>query len=354
MAKGLQFMADETRRPRVWLLPLTVLALFLFGFGGAVGYFAIAGRPLPQAAPVTVDIQREAGDGTAAAVEISPPPGTPAPRAPIVEGPLKEAPFPELVETTEQGALPKIGANGEAPWRAYAKPFDSQDKRPRVALVVIGLGVSEQATRTALSTLPKAVTLGILPAAPNAAAWVAEARKAGHESVLMLPLEPLDYPNDDPGPGVLLTSRKDAENLTALRSNLAAASGYVGIATYMGSKFTVSADRMRPVLEELHKRGLLYVDAFASRATTGPAIAGSLKMPHAVSLREIDESPTPEAIDAALAALVEAAKKQGTAVATANAYPVTLERIGVWAAGLEAKGVVLAPVSAAVIAPPGL
>jgi polysaccharide deacetylase 2 family uncharacterized protein YibQ len=346
-------MADETRRPRVWLLPLTVLLLFLIGFGGAIGYFVTGGPDLQRAAPVTVGIQREAGDGTTAKVETTPAPGKDAPRPPIVEGPLPPAPFPDLVETTPQGALPKIGPKGEEPWRAYAKPFDAADKRPRVALLVLGLGVSEQATRTAISTLPKAVTLGILPAAANAATWVAEARKSGHESVLMLPLEPLDYPNDDPGPGVLLTNKKDAENLTALRTGLAAGGGgYVGVATYMGSKFTAQAERMRPVLDELKKRGLLYVDSFTNRATTGPAIAGSLKLPHAVSLREIDESPTPEAIDAALASLVDAAKKQGTAVATANAYPVTLERIGVWAQGLEAKGVVLAPVSAVAIAPP--
>lgn len=347
-------MADGTRRPKVWLLPLTVLLLFLLGFGGAVGYFTTMGRAVPKAAPVTVDIQRDGAE--TGAVETTPAPSATAePVKPkIVEGPLPEAPFPNLTETTPQGVLPIIGADGAQAWRAYAKPFDTDDRRPRIALIVIGLGVSEQATRTAIGTLPKTVTLGFMPAATGVSQWLAEARKSGHESVLMLPLEPLDYPNDDPGPGVLLTNKKDEENIGALRSSLAAGSGYVGVATYMGSKFTASSERMRPVLEELKKRGLLFVDSFTTRATTGPAIAGTLQVPHGVSDRQIDELLTPEAIDTSLAALVEAAKKQGTAIAVANPYPVTFERIAVWAQGLEDKGVVLAPVSAVVIAPPGL
>lgn len=350
-------MADGTRRPGVWLLPLAVLLLFLIGFGGAIGYFATMGRAAPKAAPVTVEIQREGGGGAeTGALETTPAPSqtTATAKPKIVEGPLPEAPFAGLTETTAQGVLPIIGADGQQPWRAYAKPFDTDDRRPRIALIVIGLGVSEQATRSALAALPKTVTLGFLPAATGVSNWLAEARKGGHETVLMLPLEPLDYPNDDPGPGVLLTNKKDEDNLTALRTGLAAGSGYVGVATYMGSKFTASGERMRPVLEELKKRGLLYVDSFTTRATTGPAVAGALQLPHGVSDRQIDELLTPEAIDASLASLVETAKKQGTAVAVANPYPVTFERIAVWAQGLEQKGVVLAPVSAVVIAPPGL
>jgi hypothetical protein len=335
---------------------MTVLLLFLLGFGGAVGYFAVMGRAAPKAAPVTVDIQREGTGAETGAVETTPAPSTAAePAKPkIVEGPLPEAPFPNLTETAAQGVLPIVGPDGTQPWRAYAKPFDADDRRPRIALIVIGLGVSEQATRSALGALPKTVTLGFMPAGTGVSKWLAEARTSGHESVLMLPLEPLDYPNDDPGPGVLLTTKKDEENLTALRTSLAAGSGYVGVATYMGSKFTASSERMRPVLEELKKRGLLFVDSFTTRATTGPAIAGALQLPHGVGDRQIDELLTPEAIDASLAALVEAAKKQGTAIAIANPYPVTFERIAVWAQGLEDKGVVLAPVSAVVIAPPGL
>jgi polysaccharide deacetylase 2 family uncharacterized protein YibQ len=349
-------MAEGTRRPGVWRLPLAVLLVFLLGFGGAVAYFATLGPNVPKPAPITVEILREGDTAQTGGVETTPAPGeTAAPAKPqIVEGPLPEAPLPGLSETTEQGVLPVIGADGTQVWRAYAKPFDTQDRRPRIALIVIGLGVSEQATRSALNTLPKPVTLAFQPAAADIGRWLAEARKAGHESLLMLPLEPLDYPNDDPGPGVLLTSQSDAENLAALRTSLAVGAGYVGIASYMGSKFSAASERMRPVLEELKARGLLYIDSFATRATTGPALAGQLQLPHGVSERQIDELLTPEAIDAALAALVEAAKKQGSVIAIANPYPVTFERIAVWAQGLEEQGVTLAPVSAAVIAPPGL
>src|SRR5689334_12612494 len=51
-----------------------------------------------------------------------------------------------LIEDSPDGPLPRIGADGRTPMAAYAAAFDLKDRRPRIAVVVTGLGVSEANT----------------------------------------------------------------------------------------------------------------------------------------------------------------------------------------------------------------
>lgn len=115
-------------------------------------------------------------------------------------------PDPALVEDSPDGKLPIIGADGRQPWQVYARRFDQADRRPRVALVIAGLGLDAEASRAAIAQLPAAVTLGFSPYAHELPNWIGAARQAGHEVLLGLPLEPADFPREDPGPGTLLTS----------------------------------------------------------------------------------------------------------------------------------------------------
>ena len=48
---------------------------------------------------------------------------------------------PALIEQTQQGPLPRIADDGRTPMAAYAPPAPS-DKRPRIAIVISGLGIS--------------------------------------------------------------------------------------------------------------------------------------------------------------------------------------------------------------------
>jgi polysaccharide deacetylase 2 family uncharacterized protein YibQ len=54
-------------------------------------------------------------------------------------------------------------------------------------------------------------------------------------------------------------------------------------------------------------------------------------------------------IDKALAGLEDLAKKRGVAVGMASALPVSIDRIGAWAKGLESRGVMLVPLTTAML-----
>lgn len=105
---------------------------------------------------------------------------------------------PALVENTPLGPLPRIADDGRKPMQAYAAP--AATGKLRIAIVMTGLGLSAKATQAALSGLPAAVTVGVLPYSSDAPRWLSAARASGHEVVLQVPMEPFDFPDSDPGP----------------------------------------------------------------------------------------------------------------------------------------------------------
>jgi polysaccharide deacetylase 2 family uncharacterized protein YibQ len=262
----------------------------------------------------------------------------------------------DIITPPAEADLPKEGLLGPPPnppadGLSARKPFDRNDPRPRIAILVTDLGPSRSVAEAAIDRLPPEMSLAFLPFAVETEALADQARLSGHEILLDVPMEPADYPDDDPGPEALMTGNSDAENLKRLNWNLERASGYVGIVNFMGSRFTSSEAKLTPVLNQLHDRGLLIVDTRVNPLTAVPALARELKVPYAVADADIDMTASRDAIDANLARLEDIAHKQGHALGVASIYPVTFERLAEWAKSLPDKGIVLAPVSAVVTSP---
>ncbi|MGB8275593.1 MAG: divergent polysaccharide deacetylase family protein, partial [Alphaproteobacteria bacterium] len=273
----------------------------------------------------------------------------PVPQPPEAKPPEAKPPAgpdPALLERGREGMLPTIAPDGRQPWRYYARPFDDKDKRPRIAVVVSDLGLSSAATETAIQQLPGSVTLAFSPYAKNLEEWTRLARVAGHEVFLNLPMEPVDYPEQDPGPYALLTSIDPKQNLFRMDWLLSRAAGYAGVTNHMGSRFTVSGADLRPVLDVLKSRGLMFLDSRSSDQSIAAKMAKDLGMPMAYNNRFIDAEASRDAIDKNLSEIERIARRTGYAVAMGSAYPVTIERISNWLPTAEAKGFVIAPVTA--------
>ncbi len=264
---------------------------------------------------------------------------------------LRAAPDPGLVQRSTLGMLPVIGSDGRKPWQVYARPFDQMDKRPRIAIVITALGLSSAATNTAIQALPGAVTLAFAPYADRLGEWIRLARAAGHEVLINVPMEPVDYPNYDPGPQTLLTSLTPEENRQRLIWTLSRVTGYVGVVDFMGSRFTMSRKHLLPVLDALNRRGLIFLDSrTAPRSQVGP-IAREVGLPWAENSRLIDELASREKIDERLKQLEGLAKKKHFAIGMGSPYPVTLERLAAWIPGLKKRGIALAPITAMISRP---
>jgi len=262
--------------------------------------------------------------------------------------PLSSAPDPGMIQNSGLGPLPMISTDGRQPWRTYSRPFDKSRKSPRIALVITGLGLSSAATNIAIQSLPGTITLAFAPYADRLDEWIRLARTAGHEVMLNVPMEPVNYPEYDPGPQALLTSLSPQENVERLLWTLSRATGYVGVVDFMGSRFTTSRKHLRPILKLLKKRGLMFLDSKSASRSLAPVLAGDIGIPFAANTRFIDERASRFAIDKQLELLEAVAKNQKTAIGIGSPYPVTLERISNWLQGLKDRGIILAPVSAMV------
>ncbi len=255
-------------------------------------------------------------------------------------------PNPALIEDSADGPLPMIGADGRLPREAYARAADLRDDRPRIALIVTGLGLSEEASAAAIAGLPADVSLAIDPYAEAPEAVADVAREAGHELFLVLPLETRDFPFEDPGPLALSSGLSPVDARQRLRAVMATATGYVGLVSISDGRLESDPAAIAPVLETVRDHGLMYVDGRWKPGDPAPALADRLGLARAAGDLWLDDAPTPQAIDAALAALEERARERAVAIGLARLYPVTIERIQRWAETLEARGFVLTPASA--------
>ncbi len=322
-----------------------------------------APSPAPAAVPPPVPDSADKGttkappappSSTAKTVPVKPAPAKPMKTPKVaalpqtVTGGLRPAPDPALVERTQLGPLPRVSPDGRKAWQAYARPFDTGDRRPRIAIVITGLGLSGAATEAAIQRLPGAVTLGFAPYAKKLDQWIKLARAAGHEVLLDLPMEPVNFPANDPGPHTLLTSLTAEQNKARLHWLLGRVTGYVGVVNQMGSRFTTSETHVRPVLKELEQRGLLFVDSRSSLRSIAARMASDVGLPRAINNRFIDAEASRASIDARLKQVEGIAKSSGFAVALGSPFPVTIDRVQRWARSLDGKGLVLAPVSALV------
>jgi len=267
---------------------------------------------------------------------------------------LRSVPDRNLIEQTRFGALPKMGPRGLRASVTYARPSGltaTNRNDPQIAILVTGLGISASGTNEAIRTLPGAVTLAFAPYGNDLQRWIGKARRDGHEVMLQVPMEPFDYPDNDPGPHTLLTTIDSDENLKRLRWLMARFTGYTGITNYMGARFTGNQDAFAPVLKEIADRGLLYLDDGSSPRSLHERLAAGVSLPAGSADMVIDARQDAQHIDTALRQLEALAFQRGRAIGAATALPLSLERIARWTESLAEKGIVLVPVSATYIQP---
>lgn len=320
----------------------------------------VAGVPLPNAAPAA-PVAATGGEplrDPAAEAVVRPGLGLGVPAMPsdafdavpaaAIVQPLAEAPIAELMEPVAGQMLPRIGADGGRAWKVYARPFDRKDDRPRVALIIGGLGLSQSATQASIERLPGAVSLAFDPYAEETAMWTRRARRNGHETLATLPLQPADFPFHDLGPLTLQVAAQPAANMQRLSDLLAGAPGAVGVMAIGGGAFNRSAEAAAPILKAIGRRGLMVADATTPSDESLVALSAKLDVPHLHVDITLDDVPDAAAIDRQLDRLLEIARERLVAVGLGRPLPVTFARIQAWAGQLDAAGVVLAPATAVV------
>ena len=353
-------------------------ALAVLAVVGVSSMIALRDRPFRN--PATVAVTKPEPAAVAAAPvqqQVPPPPAVPAPKKDgpqiihvqptetggpagiVVRDPsaltqnlaVAHVPDQALVEKGDGGLLPVRAADGRRPFDVYARPW-SGARGARVAIVIGGLAVSQTGTQEAIARLPGEVTLAFAPQGNSIGRWMQEARRTGHEIMMQVPLEPFDFPNVNPGRNTLTVDASPDENLKRLRWALARTTNYTGVMNYMGARFSADQTAMAPVMAELAKRGLGYLDDGSSARSLAPQLATADRVPLAVGDTVIDDVQDRGAILKKLDQLESTARAKGFALGTGSAFGVTVDAVASWVAEAKKRGIEIVPFSA-VAADPG-
>jgi polysaccharide deacetylase 2 family uncharacterized protein YibQ len=238
------------------------------------------------------------------------------------------------------GAPPLLPAPAALPMRVAKVPLRSG--RPRIALLVGGIGISLADSTAAIARLPASVSLAVPPQAGNLERVLPLIQTHGHEYLLSVPMEPVSFPLDDPdSTQALMLSLTEQENDVRLRAILSRAPGYVGLTNVFGpldgGRLMETPDLFDVVQRAVAKRGLFFLEAGDQKLQVAGRQADLI----------LDDAPFTDATLAArLDELAHIALDKGSAVGIITLpRPVTLDRAVAWSQGLARKGIDLVPVS---------
>ncbi|MCW5718310.1 MAG: divergent polysaccharide deacetylase family protein [Bauldia sp.] len=339
-----------------------LLTLLGLGLVGAVVTTILAWDPGTTAtAPIetpasTGDVViRAPEEGGNAGVTITTPGGAPANGAGVVIREPGAAPpialttevNQALLESGHYGPIPRIGPDGLRPLDAYLRPLPpgGMTGRPRIAIIIGGLGLGRAGTQLAIDVLPPEISLALAPYGANLRTVASDARAAGHEIFLQVPLEPFDFPANDPGEHTLIVDDPAAANIDRLEWLMTQFNMYAGVVTYAGGRFTGEAEALQPLVGELARRGLMFVDDGASARSVSANVSVGV-VAYARADLVIDTVDDQTAVANRLAQLEALAQQRGFAIGSGSAFPNTIEAVRAWAATALSRGYEIVPVTA--------
>ncbi len=254
-------------------------------------------------------------------------------------------PVPEIVAPVGEEKAEQPVVTPQPPQQAIVPP---EGTHPKIAVIIDDMGLDMRDSRRAV-TLPAFITLSYMPYATQLRDQTRQARDAGHELLLHMPMEPVGH--EDPGPGALLVGLPPEELQRRFETALASFTGFDGVNNHMGSKFTADAVGMELVVAALQERNLFFLDSRTSGKTVGESIArahGLLTIGRDVFL---DDDMSPAAIRRQMKVAEHVALRKGTAVVIGHPHPVTLDALSLWINDAQSRGFVFVPVRGMVAIP---
>lgn len=263
---------------------------------------------------------------------------------------LPPAPIAGLTQPSAFGLMPAKSAAGKSALTEYSRPFTAPAGKKPVSIIIGGLGINRSLTQRAIDELPADVTLSFAAHTVGLQGWINTARAGGHEVIIEIPMEGEGFNASEPGANrALRVSNKLPDNRRNLDWLLSRAQGYYAVTNYNGELFLKRADVAAPMLDRLSQTGLGLITDGAFQTPTLGALAKSVNLPFQAGFGLIDPDPNKAVIDAKLSNLSVEAQTSDHPIGVGFAYPETIEAVQIWINGLDAKGLVLAPASSALL-----
>ncbi len=211
-----------------------------------------------------------------------------------------------------------------------------KDDIPQIVIIIDDIGYDRQIAMD-LCLLDPRLTFSVLPFSPFGLSIAEKLSAKGAQLMLHLPMEPVQYPEANPGPGALLSSMTPDKLLSQLRKDLTQVPGIVGVNNHMGSKLTADSDKMNQIFTILKKKDLFFIDSRTSPISQGEASARLFKLKFAQRDIFLDNSQNIPYITGQFARLIKIARKHGTAIGIGHPYKATLDTLKIELPKLKGK-----------------
>ena len=260
--------------------------------------------------------------------------------------PLMRAPIAGLTRPSPFGLVPKPAPDGRRAVTAYARPFTPIPGKNSVSIILGGLGIDAALTRRAINDLPSEITLSFAAHSDDLQNWVNQARAAGHEILLELPLESDGFDSKEPGADhALRTDVSAGRNIRNLDWLMSRAQGYFAVTNYNGDKLLKRSDALAPIFAHIADSGAGFIFDGSTQAPAVPALAANVKLPYTQAETLIDKIPSAAVINTEFAQLEAEAESGATPIGVGFAYAATIDAINTWSKELPSKDIQLAPAS---------
>jgi polysaccharide deacetylase 2 family uncharacterized protein YibQ len=220
----------------------------------------------------------------------------------------------------------------------------------RLLLVIDAFGPAENDSLSReFLKLDVPFTAAILPRTKGTRDWAERLGKEGHDVVAQLPMEPMNYPKRDPGPGAILVDMPAGQIQREVKKNLGDVPGAVGATSYMGQMALADEAAMGAVMQELKRAKVFYLDA----RTSPTSVAADRASHEGVLCFRIDtvlEAPgrydaEVKAMNGLLDDAIDLARRRGYAIVLAHPDRAAVDVLKRAVPKLKRSGVRFQPVS---------
>lgn len=218
----------------------------------------------------------------------------------------------------------------------------------KIAIVIDDIGYNmTQGLKAA--NYPGAITLSVLPYAPNSKAIARIAHQQGKELMLHAPMSTVEPMRLDRG--ALTEGMTESEFLTVLRENLQRIPNITGINNHMGSALTQQTEPMQWLMTELKQYPLFFLDSRTSPNSIAWEVAQRNQIPALKRDVFLDHNPTPDAIASQYKRLLKMAHEHGRAIAIGHPNKNTMDFLYQQVDKFSMQGVELTSISNLLIKP---
>lgn len=243
---------------------------------------------------------------------------------------LRGGEYLQVVELEKANGQPLriIFAFRAEPPAEKTKPPPSRDiRKPMVVIILDDIGQKDVSQLALVLELKLPITFAVLPHVPHATSSALYFHQHQYEIMLHMPMEPDNYPENNPGRGAIFSNFGEKQILQALRRAIKKVPFASGVNNHMGSKITANRALMRPVLQELKKEGLFYVDSRTNAQTIAHSLALSLGLRTAKRDVFLDAEASYEFSMKQLKEVRSLARAKGGVIAIGHPYPTTLRAL---------------------------